>query len=130
MLSSFKSTWESSIILTGDANFDTTSCSAARDIYEQMLLNTYELPCHVIEPNVKIKGKKFIDHISTNINKIKKHKNTPFRHLTICNQMLLWYQWPIRHTKQIDFNCNRQTRTISSKKFYQNTSSLDERYWN
>ena len=86
VLSSFKSTWESSIILTGDANFD-TSCSAARDMYEQMHLNTNELPCHVIEPNVKIKGKKFIDHISTNINKIKKHKNTPFRHLTICNQI-------------------------------------------
>ena len=34
------------------------------DVYEQMLLNTYEFPCHV-------KGKKFIDHISTNMNKIK-----------------------------------------------------------
>ena len=69
VLSSIKSTWDSSIILTGDTNIDLLSSSAALDMYEQML-DTYQLSCHVTKPTRK--GNKLIYHdLSSNINKTK-----------------------------------------------------------
>ena len=66
VLSSIKSTWDSTIILTGDTNIDLLSSSTTRDMYEQML-HTYQLSCHITKPTRK--GKKLIDHISSNISK-------------------------------------------------------------
>ena len=62
VLSSIKSTWNSTIILTGDTNIDLLSSSTTRDMYEQML-HTYQLSCHIIKRTRK--GKKLIDHISS-----------------------------------------------------------------
>lgn len=59
VLSSIKSVWDSSIILTGDTNID---------IYKQVL-DTYQLSCHVTKPTRK--SKKLIDHIWSNSNIIK-----------------------------------------------------------
>ena len=61
VLSSIKSTRETFIILAGDANIDLASCSTTLDVYNQML-DTYELSCHVTEPNRK--EKKVVDYIS------------------------------------------------------------------
>ena len=66
--SSIKSTWASTIILAGDTNIDLLSSSTTRDMYEQ-LLHTYQLSCHITKPTRK--GKKLIDHISSNICKNK-----------------------------------------------------------
>ena len=68
VLSSIKSTWDSAIILTGDTNVDLLSSSTTRDMYEQML-HTYQLSCHITKPTRK--GKKLIDHISSNMCKNK-----------------------------------------------------------
>ena len=68
VLSSIKSTLNSTIILAGDTNIDLLSSSATRDMYEQML-HTYQLSCHITKPTCK--GKKLIDHISSNICKNK-----------------------------------------------------------
>ena len=54
VLSSINSTWDSSIILTGDTNIDLLSRSAARNMYEQML-DMYQLSCHVTKPIVMVK---------------------------------------------------------------------------
>ena len=75
ILSSIKSTWDSNIG-TGDTNTDLLSSSTTRDMYEQML-HTYQLPCHITKPTRK--GKKVIDHISSNICKNK----IPFRCFTL-----------------------------------------------
>ena len=63
-LSSIKSTWDSTIILTGDINIDLLLSSTTRDMYEQML-HTYQLSCHITKSTRK--GKKLIDHICSNI---------------------------------------------------------------
>ena len=68
VLSSIKSTWGSTIILTGDNNIDLLSSSTTRDMYEQML-HTYQLSCHITKSTRK--GKKLIDHICSNICKKK-----------------------------------------------------------
>ena len=52
--SSINSTWDSSIILTGDTNIDLLSRSTARNMYEQML-DMYQLSCHITKPIVMIK---------------------------------------------------------------------------
>ena len=49
VLSSTKSTWESSIILARDMNINLTSCSTTSNSYEQMF-NTYKFSCHVTKP--------------------------------------------------------------------------------
>ena len=67
VLSSIKSTWDSTIILTGDTNIDLLSSSMTRDMYERML-HTYQLSCHITKPT---RNKKLIDHISSNIWKNK-----------------------------------------------------------
>ena len=64
VLSSIKSTSDSSIILTGDTNIDLLSSSTTRDRYKEML-HTYQLSCHIKKPTRK--GKRLIDHISSNI---------------------------------------------------------------
>ena len=64
VLSSIKSTSDSSIILTGDTNIDLLSSSTTRDRYKEML-HTYQLSCHITKPTRK--GKRLIDHISSNI---------------------------------------------------------------
>ena len=64
VLSSIKSTWDSTIIMTGDTNIYLLSSSATRDMYEQML-HTYQLSCHITKSTRK--GKKLIDHICSNI---------------------------------------------------------------
>ena len=56
VLSSIKSTWNSTIILTGDTKI------------EQILL-TYQLSCHITKQTGK--GKKLINHISSNMCKKK-----------------------------------------------------------
>ena len=68
VLSSIKSTWGSTIILTGDTNNDLLSSLMTRDMYEQML-HTYQLSSHITKSTRK--GKKLIDHISSNICKNK-----------------------------------------------------------
>ena len=68
VLSSIKSTLDSSAVLAGDTNIDLLSSSMARDMHEQML-DTYQLSCHITKPSRK--GKTWIDHISSNINKNK-----------------------------------------------------------
>ena len=68
VLSSIKSTWDSTIILTGDTNNDLLSSLMTRDMYEQML-HTYQLSSHITK--LTRKGKKLIDHISSNICKNK-----------------------------------------------------------
>ena len=68
VLSSIKSTWDSTIIMTGDTNIYLLSSSATRDMYEQML-HTYQLSCHITKSTRK--GKKLIDHIYSNIYKNK-----------------------------------------------------------
>ena len=68
VLSSIKSTWDSTIIMTGDTNIYLLSSSATRDMYEQML-HTYQLSCHITKSTRK--GKKLIDHICSNIYKNK-----------------------------------------------------------
>ena len=68
VLSSIKSTWDSTIILTGDINIDLLSSSTTRDMYEEVL-HTYQLSCHLTKPTGK--SKKLIDHISSNICKNK-----------------------------------------------------------
>ena len=50
--------------MTGDTNIDLLSSSTTCDMYEQML-HTYQLSCHITKPARK--GKKLIDHISSNI---------------------------------------------------------------
>ena len=69
--SSIKSTWASTIILAGDTNIDLLSSSMTRDMYEQMLhtYQYYTISCHITKPTRK--GKKLIDHISSNICKNK-----------------------------------------------------------
>ena len=52
LLPYIRSSWESSIIPTGDTKINLKSCPTAPDIYEQMLV-TYELTCHVSEPTHK-----------------------------------------------------------------------------
>ena len=50
MLSSTKSTWESSIILAGDMNINLTSVpQLLSNTYEQMF-DTYKFSCHVTKP--------------------------------------------------------------------------------
>ena len=68
VLSSIKSTSDSTIILAGDTNIDLLSSSTARDMYEQMLQMS-QLSCHITKPTRE--GKKLIDHISSNICKNK-----------------------------------------------------------
>ena len=68
VLSSIKSTWDSTIILTGDTNIDLLSSSMTHDMYEQML-HSYQLSCHITKPTRK--GKNLMDHISSNICKNK-----------------------------------------------------------
>ena len=68
VLSSIKSTWDGTIILAGDTSIDLLSSSTTRNMYEQTL-HTYQLSCHITKPNRK--GKKLIDHISSNISKNK-----------------------------------------------------------
>ena len=47
---------------------------------------------------------------------------------TIYIRILFWWYWrPIRHSKQIDFNCDRQTWTNSKNKIHWTTTSLYER---
>ena len=67
-LSSIKNTWDGTMILAGDTNTDLLSSSTARNMYEQML-HTYQLSCHITKPTRR--GKKLIDHISSNISKNK-----------------------------------------------------------
>ena len=64
VLSSIKSTSDSTIIMTRDTNIDLLSSSTTCDMYEQML-HTYQLSCHITKPARK--NKKLIDHISCNI---------------------------------------------------------------
>ena len=68
VLSPIKNTWDSTIILAGDTNIDLLSSSTTRDMYEQML-HTYQPPCHITK--LTRKGKKLINHISSNICKNK-----------------------------------------------------------
>ena len=69
ILSSIKSTCDSSIvILTGDTNIDLLSSSTTRDRCEQML-HMYQLSCHITKSTRK--GKNLMDHISSNICKNK-----------------------------------------------------------
>ena len=68
VLSSIQSTWDSSIILTGETNIDLLSSSTALDMYEQML-DTYQFSCHLNKTARKCKM--LIDHISSNISKNK-----------------------------------------------------------
>ena len=68
VLSSIKSLWDSTIILTGDTNNDLLSSSTTRDMYEQML-HKYQLSCHITKSTRK--GKKLIDHMSSSICKNK-----------------------------------------------------------
>ena len=68
VLSSIKSIWDSTIILTGDTNIDLLSSSTTRNMYEQML-HTYQLSCHITKSTRK--GKKLINHICSNICKKK-----------------------------------------------------------
>ena len=68
VLSSVKSTWDSTIILAGDTNIDLLSGSTTRNMYKQKL-HTHQLTCHITKPTRK--GKKLIDHISSNISKNK-----------------------------------------------------------
>ena len=68
ILSSIKSTWDSTIILAGDTNIDLLSSSTTRDMCEQML-HMYQLSCHITKSTRK--GKKLIDLISSNICKNK-----------------------------------------------------------
>ena len=56
VLSSIKSTWDSTIILAGDTNIDLLSSSTTRDMYEQML-HTYQLSCHITKPTRKARVK-------------------------------------------------------------------------
>ena len=64
VLSSIKSTWDSTIILTGDTNIDLLSSSTTQDMYEQML-HTYQLSCHITKSTRK--DKYLIGHICSNI---------------------------------------------------------------
>ena len=68
VLSSMKSTFNSSVILTRDTTIDLLSSSMARDMYKQ-LLNTYQLSCHVTKRTRH--DKTLINNISSNSNKIK-----------------------------------------------------------
>ena len=68
VLSSIKSTCDGTIILADDTNIDLLSSSTTSNTYEQML-HTYQLSCHISKPTRK--GKKLIDHISSNISKNK-----------------------------------------------------------
>ena len=68
VLSSVKSTCDSSIILTRDTNIDLLSSSTAYDMYEQ-LFDTYQLSCHVTK--WARNDKKLINNISSNMHKIK-----------------------------------------------------------
>ena len=68
VLSLTKSTWGSTIILTGDTNIDLLSSSMTRDMYKQML-HRYQLSSHITKPTRE--GKKLMDHISSNIWKSK-----------------------------------------------------------
>ena len=68
VLSLIQSTWDSTVILTGDTNIDLLSSSMTRDMYEPML-HTYQQSCRISKPTHK--GKKLIDHISSNICKSK-----------------------------------------------------------
>ena len=55
VLSSIKSTWDSTIILTGDTNIDLLSSSTTRDMYKQML-HIYQLSCHITKSTMKRQG--------------------------------------------------------------------------
>ena len=68
VLSSIKTTWDSTTILTSDTNIDLLSSSTTWDMYEQML-HRYQLSCHITK--LTRMGKKLIDHISSNICKNK-----------------------------------------------------------
>ena len=69
ILSSIKSTWDSTIILTGDTNIDLLSSSTTRNMYKQQMLCMYQLSCHVTKSTRK--GKKLIVHISSDVCKNK-----------------------------------------------------------
>ena len=56
------------MILTDDTNIDRLSSSTTCNMYEEML-HTYQLSCRITNPICK--GKKSIDHISSNICKNK-----------------------------------------------------------
>ena len=88
ILSSIKSTWDSTIILTGDTNIDLLSSSTTRDMYKQQMLDTYQLSCHVTKSTRK--GKKLIVHISSNACKNKILHSDVLPCLTISDQDALY----------------------------------------
>ena len=88
ILSSIKSTWDSTIILTGDTNIDLLSSSTTRDMYKQQMLDTYQLSCHVTKSTRK--GKKLIVHISSTVCKNKILHSDVLPCLTISDQDALY----------------------------------------
>ena len=81
VLSSTKKIWGSSIFLTGDINIDLLPSSTTRDMYEQNATHVSTYLSFITKPTRK--GKKLIDHISSNICKNKILHSDVLPHQTV-----------------------------------------------